>query len=228
MASPRSPSELLHLLRIKGVASADALAGAAGTTEDEVAAQLAQLASSGLVEWRDGALPGWRLCPIGEKADDDALAEEGEAEGFRQTMAGVHRRFLELNGEVLAVCTDWQLVGARGPAPAPNDHGDERYDAEVIARLGDLHRQAEDLLETLISLAGRFGHYRRRLQAAVQRVQAGERDWFTRPLLDSVHQVWFELHQDLLLTLGIDRGDEEAGARRVGEGLDRERGAGPG
>lgn len=216
MACPRSPSERLHLLRIKGVASAEVLAGAAGATEDEVVAQLAQLASSGLIEWRDGALPGWRLCPIGEKADDDALAEEGEAEGFRQAVAAAHRRFLELNGEVLAVCTDWQLVGARGPAPVPNDHGDERYDAEVIARLGDLHRRAEDLLETLTGVASRFGHYRRRLREAVQRVQAGERDWFTRPLLDSVHQVWFELHQDLLLTLGIDRGDEETGARPYG------------
>ncbi|MDQ1375434.1 MAG: hypothetical protein QOJ09_2772, partial [Actinomycetota bacterium] len=28
------------------------------------------------------------------------------------------------------------------------------------------------------------------------------------PLIDSYHTVWFELHEDLLSTLGIERGSE--------------------
>ncbi|MDP9020051.1 MAG: MarR family transcriptional regulator, partial [Actinomycetota bacterium] len=46
---------------------------------------------------------------------------------------------------------------------------------------------------------------------ALRRVVAGEGDWLTRPLIDSYHTVWFELHQDLLDTLGIERGSEDRG-----------------
>jgi pyruvate,orthophosphate dikinase len=44
----------------------------------------------------------------------------------------------------------------------------------------------------------------------VDRVEAGERDWFTKPLIDSYHTVWFELHEDLLSTLGKERASEES------------------
>ncbi len=36
----------------------------------------------------------------------------------------------------------------------------------------------------------------------------GERDWFTKPTIDSYHSVWFELHEDLLATLGLERAKE--------------------
>ena len=39
-------------------------------------------------------------------------------------------------------------------------------------------------------------------------MQAGEKDWFTKPTIDSYHTVWFELHENLLATLGIERGKE--------------------
>jgi hypothetical protein len=39
---------------------------------------------------------------------------------------------------------------------------------------------------------------------------SGDRDWFTKPTIDSYHTVWFELHEDLLATLGIDRISERA------------------
>ncbi len=49
----------------------------------------------------------------------------------------------------------------------------------------------------------------RRLDNALARVQAGDFDWFTTPVIDSFHTVWFELHEDLLSTLGIERSKEE-------------------
>ena len=33
----------------------------------------------------------------------------------------------------------------------------------------------------------------------------------TRPRADSCHTVWMELHEDLLATLGVDRGTEALG-----------------
>ena len=39
---------------------------------------------------------------------------------------------------------------------------------------------------------------------------SGDTDWFTKPMLPSYHTVWFEMHEDLLSTLGIERGSESA------------------
>ncbi|WP_459547562.1 hypothetical protein [Nocardia sp. X0981] len=40
---------------------------------------------------------------------------------------------------------------------------------------------------------------------ALRRARGGEHDWMDRTDVDSRHRVWFELHEDLLATLGIDR-----------------------
>ena len=45
---------------------------------------------------------------------------------------------------------------------------------------------------------------------AILGVEAGDHQWFTRPLIDSYHTVWFELHEDLLSTLGKERASEES------------------
>ena len=58
-----------------------------------------------------------------------------------------------------------------------------------------------DLAEAL----GRFGGYGPRLAGALAKVQGGDVDWFTKPTIDSYHTVWFELHENLLATLGIER-----------------------
>ena len=50
--------------------------------------------------------------------------------------------------------------------------------------------------------------YGPRLRRAVERVEAGDGEWFTKPSLPSYHSVWFELHEDLLSTLGLDRSAE--------------------
>ncbi len=52
----------------------------------------------------------------------------------------------------------------------------------------------------------RFAFYSERFMAALDRVDHGERKWVDAPRIDSCHTVWFELHEDLLATLGLDRG----------------------
>jgi len=37
-------------------------------------------------------------------------------------------------------------------------------------------------------------------------VQAGDGGWVDRTDVESCHRVWFELHEDLVATLGVDRG----------------------
>jgi hypothetical protein len=66
------------------------------------------------------------------------------------------------------------------------------------------------VLDDLASAMTRYHPYEPRFGAALAKLDAGEREWFTKPLIDSYHTVWFELHEDLLSTLGIERSQEGA------------------
>jgi hypothetical protein len=60
------------------------------------------------------------------------------------------------------------------------------------------------LLAELGSEVIRFDLYRRRLTSALDRVLAGERTAFTDDV-ESYHNVWFQLHEDLLASMGSPR-----------------------
>jgi hypothetical protein len=87
-----------------------------------------------------------------------------------------------------------------------NDHGDAEYDRGVVERLAAVDEGVRPVTADLAAALERYDRYGPRLAAALDRVRAGDGDWFTKPLVDSYHTVWFELHEDLMATLGIQRG----------------------
>jgi hypothetical protein len=89
-----------------------------------------------------------------------------------------------------------------------NDHTDATHDAAAVAELAALDDAVQPIVADLADALGRFGGYGPRLAAALGKVQGGDGDWFTKPTIDSYHTVWFELHENLLATLGIERGAE--------------------
>ena len=92
----------------------------------------------------------------------------------------------------------------------PAIHDDPDHDAAVLDRLDALHDQVVPVTTALAGTLSRFIGYTDRLTAAHERVRAGDHDWITRPVIDSYHTVWFELHEDLLATLGRERSQERA------------------
>ena len=54
-----------------------------------------------------------------------------------------------------------------------------------------------------------------KLQPALDNVRAGETVWLTRPLIDSYHTVWFELHEELILAVGLTREEAASRARKL-------------
>ncbi|MBV9819707.1 MAG: hypothetical protein JOZ07_15350 [Solirubrobacterales bacterium] len=44
-----------------------------------------------------------------------------------------------------------------------------------------------------------------RRQAALDKVRDGDLDWMAKPTIDSYHAVWFELHEALLQSQGLER-----------------------
>jgi DNA-binding MarR family transcriptional regulator len=203
--SPRSDPRLLvlHGLRLKGHAGAAALAESAGIATTEVESWLEPLAADGLVVRRETP-EGWSLTPAGRAEQTRLVDREVDAAGVRPAIEGAYERFRALNGAVLDACSRWQVREVAGTAVV-NDHRDPAYDARVVDDLAALHSRVEPLCDDLADALERYRPYGDQLSRAVAKVEAGEPDWFTKPRLPSYHTVWFELHEDLLTTLGLDR-----------------------
>ena len=211
MSTPSDPRTLvMHGLRLKGFAEAPAVAEAVGITEIEAKPVLDELVVQQLATYRDGRISGFTLTPDGRAEHAGLLAAELDAVGARDAVHTTYRRFLSFNTELLTVCTAWQLRDVAGES-TPNDHSDAAYDADVIEDLATLHTKVEPVCDDLGALLDRFAGYGPRLSYALIQVRAGDLDLFTKPMVPSYHTVWFELHEDLLATLGIARGSEGEG-----------------
>lgn len=62
--------------------------------------------------------------------------------------------------------------------------------------------------QRLTSVLTRFPGIATRYDAALRRAKEGQIGWIDRTDVDSCHLVWFQLHEDLIATLGIDRSAE--------------------
>lgn len=211
MSTPSDPRLLvMHGLRLKGFGEAAAIGEAVAIAEADAKPLLDELVGEGLAAYRDGRLSGFSLTKVGRELHTAQLAAELDRAGARAQVEDGYRRFLQLNGGLLSICTAWQLRDVDGVATV-NDHRDSVYDAAVIEELCSLHLEAEPICLHLGGALDRFGLYGPRLTHAVEQVRAGDGDWFTKPMIPSYHTVWFEMHEDLLSTLGIERGSESAG-----------------
>ena len=197
---------IVHGLRVRGLTETLELAEAVGLEESEVAVRIADLAEAGHVLHRDGRLMGWALTPKGRVHGEELVAEELDAAGEREAVGDLYRRFLGFDPGFKALCTDWQLRNVEDHVL--NDHTDAAYDAAVVARLVEVDGAVQPICVELAVRLERFDDYGRRFSEALQRVVAGEVNWFTGMMIDSYHTVWFELHENLLATLGIERAED--------------------
>lgn len=186
-------------LRVQGLAAPERAAAAAGLDDLTASARLEELERAELAKQRTGKRCGYMLTPAGAERLEELLAQEGLRTSERLTDA--YERFMLLNERVLKVCSEWQLR----EGDVPNDHADPDYDAAVIDRLTELHRRCGKGVGAFAEHAARYAPYATRLDDCVERLHAGDRTAFTAVMAESYHTVWFELHQDLLLTLGLKR-----------------------
>jgi hypothetical protein len=149
---------------------------------------------------------GWSLTDAGRAEDERRLAEELDAAGARSTVEEAHDLFQPLNERFLAATTAWQIRPTPGDRMAANDHTDWRWDGRVVDRLVAIHRRLGPVCEKLTARLERFDGYPERYGRALARVERGDPTWVDQPGIDSCHTVWFELHEDLLSTLGLERG----------------------
>jgi hypothetical protein len=112
-----------------------------------------------------------------------ALATDAEMLAFYQRFEGVNTPFIKL-------VSDWQT-----------SEGDERAKEKII-KVVEKHCRA---LDDIAPRIGRYAGYARRFERTMARVDAGERELVSNPRLDSLHNIWFEFHEDVLAVMGRPR-----------------------
>jgi hypothetical protein len=188
-----------HALRIKGFVKVENVAELSGLPEEEVLSHLQAMQEAGQTNYRENR-GLWQLTPDGREAYVVALEEDVCRPGFREGLAEKYHRFLQLNEAFKQLCSDWQLRNGE-----PNDHTDEAYDQECIKRLGALDEEAQPICEAFAEVAIRYGGYAARLTGSRIALEKGDQRMFTGVMCGSYHDVWMELHEDLILSQGIDR-----------------------
>lgn len=208
MTRPSPPDLLvLHAVRLRGFAGSPAVARRFALDPATADDLLLDHQAYGWVSWTEFAgTGGWSLTDGGRAENERRLAAElRDIPDGTATVHRVHRSFLPLNARLQQACTDWQLKpGPAGPLSV-NEHDDPAWDARVLAELTALAAALTPLAAELEALLDRFRGYGTRFATAAGRAAAGEPSWVDGTGADSCHTVWFELHEDLVATLGLRR-----------------------
>jgi hypothetical protein len=189
---------VLQAVRLKGRVNLADLAATLGEDADDVATTVDRLTRSGLLV--DGKT--LRVGPDGRARLDELLSTE-RRHIDQAALAAAYAEFRSVNAEFKAMVTDWQLRNGH-----PNTHEDTDYDAAVLARLDDVHHRVLPIVAAAAAQLPRLSRYSTKLHAALDKVHVGETAWLSRPLIDSYHTVWFELHEELILAAGLTRETE--------------------
>jgi hypothetical protein len=197
----RTEFEVLNVIVLKGTcrtwAVADLLAYPESTVEETVAA----LERGDLIGYT-----GELLLPT-DAAEPALVAFAAGAYGDLRSDAesdGLHERFGRINAQLLQTMAAWQQIDVGGHKVA-NDHSDRDYDEKIITRAAKLVERLKRVAGALGEHDPRFLRYGERLDAALDRVDRGQREYLSSPGLESVHNIWFEFHEDLLRSLGKTR-----------------------
>lgn len=184
---------VLMALRVHGRSDAALVARAAGCDMAAAAAALAASAAQGTADLVSEAAPAPATFAIAA-AGRARLADLVAAEPIdRAALAGCYDdRFAAADQALKEAVTAWQLAAAAAKPAAQ---------AAVLASAAG----AGDVAAALAAIAPRLAPYRRRLAAAATAIAGGDPRFIASPRVDSLHQIWFELHEDLLVTLGRSR-----------------------
>lgn len=182
---------MLHGVRLRGMAGGDALALRTGVPVADVEELLLDFEAYGWVSRSQLAgIEGWSLTDAGRAHGEMLLAEELRAVHGQAVAQRAHHGFLALNAQFLEAITAWQL----------GSHSDTLLDD-----LAAITRSVHPLLDLLAPSVPWFEGYGERLRLALGMALVGRAEWVDGLEVDSLHRVWFELHEDLLATLGARR-----------------------
>ncbi|WP_321895843.1 hypothetical protein [Paraburkholderia heleia] len=108
----------------------------------------------------------------------------------RAAVSDWYERFEVLNSQFLKLVSEFQT-----------SDGDTR----VLAQLMKVVERQMTALRKIESDIPRYGVYADRFATAMERVDLGDKSFVTNPRVDSIHNIWFEFHEDILAVVGRPR-----------------------
>lgn len=119
---------------------------------------------------------------------------DGEYAGLRREPEFLewYERFEGYNSRFLRLMSAWQTE---------SDEAQER----TYSRLERVVERHVGALKVAARWVPRYGHYAARFERSLEHVDSGRSDYVSSPMVDSLHNIWFEFHEDLLAVLGRPR-----------------------
>jgi hypothetical protein len=177
----------LNAIYLKKMATAANIAEATALPLDSVSTSLTVAAGQ-----------GWIMdMPTGAMLLDEGIAVV--LAYYREAYASVradpaaakwYENFETLNTRFISAVSEWQKT-----------EGDERAERRLLQIA---QRLAKDIGQ-LVPQVPRYASYPRRIERGIDKIDAGQRDFVCKPTVDSVHNIWFEFHEDILAVLGRPR-----------------------
>ncbi len=189
---------VLHTLRVRGFVTPDGFTASLGTFPADILAQLVADGQVRHIEKRDM----YGLLPAGKQRQEELLDHYADDQ-VRSGIEAHYEDFLVVNTDFKQLCTDWQMRDGEA-----NDHSDAAYEQGCIDRLATLNEAAQPLIDQLADALPRMARYNTRLAAAANHVAAGETKQFTGVMCESFHDIWMELHEDLIVLQRVNRVEE--------------------
>ncbi|KAA9160104.1 hypothetical protein FPZ12_018605 [Amycolatopsis acidicola] len=197
------PYELtVHTLTLRQLGDAGQLAEINGLTFADVEAGLEKAVSEGAVLAARGS---YMITPAGRAFLDGVYPRAFAAPRADSAVSEAMDAFeTGVNKQILSLTTDWQTVEVGGDR-VPNDHGDPGYDAKIIEKLGRVHEKTAKVLRPLSAADPLVERFLERIGTALTRAEGGEIAYVSGVRVDSVHTVWFQLHEHILRLTGRER-----------------------
>lgn len=183
----------LNAIYLRKMANLDALAECSGLGADAARPLVEDAVAKGLLLDMGGQ---YMLQEDGTRAVLEYYDQTYRSERADENLVAWYDRFETINSQFLKLVSEWQSEEGGGDAT-----------------LGKLTRVVERLIKALpqaIEFIPRYQVYADRFMAALERVDQGDHSYVTSPTTDSIHNIWFEFHEDILAVLGKPRDTVES------------------
>lgn len=184
--------EVLNTVYLRKIATADHVAVVVLRDADEVKATLAKQVDDGLVEDLGGQ---FMLNDDGTKAVLAGYEERYADLRSNEEVETWYQRFETLNSQFLTAISSWQTSG--------EDEG-------VLDKLLKLISRQIRALDNISDTIPRYAKYSERFSKSLDLVEGGNKEYVASLSVDSLHNIWFEFHEDILTLIGRPRLDAEA------------------
>jgi hypothetical protein len=178
---------VLNGAHLKKMATAEEIAVAVGVDPELAERTLALAVGNGWAMDMEGK---FLLLPDGTAVLEDYYRLAYQQMRADPRLVAWYDRFERLNEQFIKHVTNWQAAD-----------GDDGVQAKLLKTVERLTRSLDDIIPSI----PRYEGYARRFAHSVSRVDLGDKDFVCKPTIDSVHNIWFEFHEDILSVLGRPR-----------------------